>query len=159
MSKFHFLFSFGLLCCAIMASACSPEEYGPCSIPNTVGHQVACSPIGSAKTATCAADYVFDCDSFICGIYESSSPFCTHRCVPSESECNTPDKKEFCERPKGKNCKTKCPEDAASVEWIKGTSAYYCLPTEYQVVKSTASTSEPNTSTSEPNTSSSEGQE
>lgn len=130
MPKFHTLFTIAILACAVLAVACSQEEYGPCSIPNTVGHQAACTPLGDSKTATCAADYVFDCDSLICGIYESSDPFCTYRCVPSESECTSSDP-AFCECPKGASCKSSCPEDAKCVEWIKGTSNYYCLPKEY----------------------------
>ena len=92
MSKINVLRSLGILfISALCLSACSPEEYGPCSIPNTKAHAVACSPMGNSATATCAADFVFDCDSLICGIYQSSDPFCTHRCVPTEKECTSDD--------------------------------------------------------------------
>ncbi len=130
MSKINVLRSLGILfISALCLMACTPEEYGPCSIPNTRAHKTACSPIGNSQTATCAADYVFDCDSFICGIYQSSEPFCTHRCIPTAAECTSAP--EFCEKcPDGYSCKGKgeCPEGAACVEWIKGTAAYYCLP-------------------------------
>lgn len=132
MSKINVLRSLGILfISALCLTACSPEEYGPCSIPNTKAHRLACSPMGNSGTATCTADYVFDCDSLICGIYQSSEPFCTHRCIPTAAEC-TSDKK-FCEKcPDGFDCKGpgQCPEGAACVEWIKGTAAYYCLPAE-----------------------------
>ena len=102
MSKINVLRTFGILfVSAVCFMACSPEEYGPCSIPNTKAHTVACSPVGAAAaedtfaTATCAVDYVFDCDSLICGIYQSSDPFCTHRCLPSASECTSTRKKNW----------------------------------------------------------------
>ncbi len=136
MSKINVLRTFGILfVSAVCFMACSPEEYGPCSIPNTKAHTVACSPVGAAAaedtfaTATCAVDYVFDCDSLICGIYQSSDPFCTHRCLPSASECTSAvgcTKKELDDS--GVAYKESCPEGAACVEWIKGTAAYYCLP-------------------------------
>lgn len=116
-------------------SACSPEEYGPCSIPNTRAHRAACEPTGEDNVATCRADYVFDCDSLICGIYSGSDPFCTRRCTPTIEECNTKDNPEYCTCPEGKTCvaEGQCPEAASCVEWIKGTSEYYCLPNDKKV--------------------------
>ena len=111
---------------AACLNACNPEEYGPCSIPDTTAYKQACSPQGEQKTATCAADYVFDCDSLICGRYESSDAFCTYRCIPDSKTCSG----NFCGCPAGKKCKETCPEGAACVEWIPGTSNYYCLPAD-----------------------------
>lgn len=141
-----------------LAISCSQEEYGPCSIPDTTAHRTACSPIGDAKTATCAADYVFDCESMICGRYDSSDAFCTHRCVPKESECGGKNP-EHCKCPAGKDCVSECPDGAACVEWIAGTGAYYCLPqdkgcksgysyAEGDVCKTTAATPSPDPKTS-----------
>ncbi|MCL2326152.1 MAG: hypothetical protein FWC40_06635 [Proteobacteria bacterium] len=125
------LASFGLVIALGMGlSACAPEEYGACSIPNTTAHQTACRPTASGA-ATCTADYVFDCDSLICGIYNGSDPFCTRRCVPTATECNASNP-EFCECPAGRDCVTTCPQQAACVEWIRGRSEYFCLPRETQ---------------------------
>lgn len=133
MSKINLIQCLGILILsAVCLCACSPEEYGPCSIPDTTAHKAACAPQGESKTATCTADYVFDCDSLVCGIYNSSSPFCTHRCVPTDDECTSDP--QFCQEcPDGYSCKDKgkCPEDAKCVEWVKGSAAYYCLPKEY----------------------------
>ena len=123
----HLFGSLGIvLGLAACMNACSPEDYGPCSIPDTSAHRAACSPQGENKTATCAADYVFDCDSLVCGRYESSDAFCTYRCTPPASRCTG----EFCKCPEGKNCKETCPGEAECVEWIPGTGNYYCLPAD-----------------------------
>ncbi len=123
----HFLAGLGLAVgFAACLNACNPEEYGPCSIPDTTAYKQACSPQGEQKTATCAADYVFDCDSLICGRYESSDAFCTYRCIPDSKTCSG----SYCGCPAGKKCKETCPEGAACVEWIPGTSNYYCLPAD-----------------------------
>ena len=136
MSKINVLRSLGILIgMAACLTACSPEEYGPCSIPNTKGHTVACTPTGGSSTATCAVDYVFDCDSLICGIYDSSEAFCTHRCEPSQNECNSPAHPEYCKCPEGKSCKTTCPENGHCVEFIRGTSAYFCMPDDMYKAK------------------------
>ncbi len=144
MSKLIALRSLGILfVSALCLMACSPEEYGPCSIPNTKAHTIACSPVGDARTATCAANYVFDCDSTICGIYQSSEPFCTHRCLPSASECTSSvgcTKEEL--DATGFNYKSSCPEGAACVEWVKGTAAYYCLPADKGSASSNTITSD-----------------
>ena len=125
----HFFAGLGMVVgFAVCLNACNPEEYGPCSIPDTTAYKQACSPQGDQKTATCAADYVFDCDSLICGRYDSSDAFCTYRCEPNASECNRPDNPDLCKCPAGRKCKSTCPEGAACVEWIPGTSNYYCLP-------------------------------
>ena len=140
MSKINVLRSLGILIgMAACLTACSPEEYGPCSIPNTKAHTVACAPTGASSTATCAVDYVFDCDSLICGIFESSDAFCTHRCVPSADECNNKAHPEFCKCPEGKDCKSTCPENGHCVEFIRGTSAYYCMPDDMYKAKNMAS--------------------
>ncbi len=102
------------------------KDYGSCKIPDTKAHQVACSPY-NGNPATCAVDYVFDCESLICAVYKDSDPFCTYRCQPSSTECNS-DNPEYCKCPEGKECKKTCPQGAHCIEYIKGTSAYYCLP-------------------------------
>lgn len=102
------------------------EVYHSCKIPDTKAHKVACSPY-NGKPGTCAVDYVFDCDSQICAIYEDSDPFCTYRCQPTSTECNS-DNPDYCKCPEGKECKKTCPQGAHCIEYIKGTSAYYCLP-------------------------------
>ncbi|MFA5625336.1 MAG: hypothetical protein WC966_09845 [Bradymonadales bacterium] len=117
---FAMLMCFSLL---VLASSCSPEEYGPCSIPKTTALKLACF---DGPSPTCTSDYVFDCDSLLCGVYEGSDPFCTHRCVPQ----NCPEGKH-CSCPEGKNCKTSCPEDAACVEWVRESTGYFCLPKQY----------------------------
>ena len=144
MSKINVLRSIGILIgLAACTTACTPEEYGPCSIPNTKAHTVACSPTGASKTATCAVDFVFDCDSRICGIYDSSDAFCTHRCEPTisdncmQNECESADK-EYCKCPDDvKNCKKpgSCPDGGHCVEFIKGTSMYYCMPDDMYIEK------------------------
>lgn len=139
MSKLNLLHSLGILVvAAAMLTACSPEEYGPCSIPDTTAHKAACAPKGENNVATCTADYVFDCDSLICGIYADSNAFCTHRCVPTKDEClaagiaeSDCTETKYLRCPDGASCKSKCPEEARCVEWIKGTAAFYCLPDEY----------------------------
>lgn len=146
MSKISVLRSLGILfVSSLCLAACTPEEYGPCSIPNTKAYINACAPQGNMATATCTADMVFDCDSLICGIYESSSPFCTHRCVPTEDECKASGHdsdycKKYRECPEGYSCvkEGECPEDAACVEWVKGTAAYFCLPKEKQYTSSSS---------------------
>ena len=128
---------------ALCLCACSPEEYGPCSIPDTSAHRAACKPADGAKTATCTAEYVFDCDSLICGKFENSPAFCTYRCNPEPEFCNAPKPagdsdftkssnwySEKCKWPANVNAKDKCPDDAVCVEWTPGTGAYYCLPKE-----------------------------
>ena len=134
MSKINVFRTLGILfVSSLCLMACSPEEYGPCTIPTTTAHRVACEvpKDGDEKTATCAADYTFDCDSLICGIYQSSEPFCTHRCLPKKSECTS---SKGCTAKEldstGLSYKTECPDGAACVEWIKGTSRYYCLPAD-----------------------------
>ena len=96
--------------------------------------------LGKNNLSTCTADFVFDCDSLICGIYASSDAFCTHRCIPTKQECidsGIPEDKcndgdgGYMKCPAGQNCKKECPEGAACVEWVKGTAAFYCLPSEY----------------------------
>lgn len=108
---------------AALSTSCSPEEYGPCSIPKTVALKQACF---SGASPTCTSDYVFDCDSLLCGVYQGSAPFCTHRCVPATCPAG-----QDCSCPAGKDCKTACPEGAACVEWVRKSTAYYCLPQEY----------------------------
>lgn len=153
MSKMNVLHSLGfLLILAGLLSACSPEEYGPCSIPSTSAHKAACAPQGENQVATCTADYVFDCDSLICGIYSNSSAFCTHRCVPTKEECLKsgidPSKcteEHYLKCPAGASCKSPCPEDARCVEWVKGTAAFYCLPAEYGGSAATSGGGNPST--------------
>ena len=136
MSKISVLRSLGILfVSSLCLAACTPEEYGPCSIPPTKAYINVCASQGKMATATCAADYVFDCDSLICGIYESSSPFCTHRCVPTLAECKAAGHDDdYCTKyrscPEGYSCQNEgeCPEEADCVEWVKGTAAFYCLP-------------------------------
>ena len=133
---------------ALCLCACSPEEYGSCSIPDTSAHREACKPAEGAKTATCYADYVFDCDSLICGKFENSPAFCTWRCNPDPEFCNASRTKtdgsgnpiytdfsvdsdwykENCAWPDDVNAKTTCPDNAPCVEWTPGTGAYFCLP-------------------------------
>ena len=130
MTKKNMLRIFGLAVgTALCLCACSPEEYGPCSIPDTSAHCAACKPQGDSKTATCTADYVFDCDSMICGRFDNSAAFCTYRCNPTAEECNStnPDNCKWADSVKAKD---KCPDGAACVEWTPGTGAYYCLPQE-----------------------------
>lgn len=121
---------------AVCLSACTPEEYGACTIPNTTAYKTACrdtvvtSDDGKSTTtkqATCTADYVFDCDSMLCGVYEGSSPFCTRRCIPSDCTCKGQENC-LCDCPAGKNCEDECPDGAACVEWIAGSGSYFCLP-------------------------------
>lgn len=69
---------FGL---ALGLSACSPEEYGVCSIPNTSKARSACSATQD-QAATCVIEHIFDCDSLLCGVYNNDGPYCTRRCVP-----------------------------------------------------------------------------
>ena len=134
---------------ALCLCACSPEEYGPCSIPDTAAHRAACKADknSDSKTATCAAEYMFDCDSLICGKFENSPAFCTYRCNPEPEHCNashdlkdkegnTYDKfdkesrwyAENCAWDSKKDSKDVCPEGAVCVEWVPGTGDYYCLP-------------------------------
>jgi hypothetical protein len=150
----HFFAGLGMVIgFAVCLNACNPEEYGPCSIPDTTAYKQACSPQGDQKTATCAADYVFDCDSLICGRYDSSDAFCTYRCVPNADECNHKDPK-MCECPAGKKCKSSCPEGAACVEWIPGTSNYYCLPASKGTAPDRGRNDSTSPSTTTPSTSS-----
>jgi cysteine-rich repeat protein len=65
----------------------------------------------------------------ICGKFENSAAFCTHRCNPSADECNSSNP-DNCKWGEGVKVVDKCPEDAACVEWTPGTGAYYCLPQE-----------------------------
>lgn len=67
---------------ALGLSACSPEEYGVCSIPNTSKARAACSATQD-QAATCVIEHIFDCDSLLCGVYNNDGPYCTRRCVPS----------------------------------------------------------------------------
>ena len=101
MSRKSLLRALGVaLVSTLCLSACSPEEYGACTIPNTTAHKAACLPAAfdagqsgeadetqGVSTATCTADYVFDCDSMICGIFESSDAFCTRRCIREDCDC------------------------------------------------------------------------
>lgn len=129
---------------AVCMSACAPEEYGACTMPSTTSHKSACNPKKAGEKATCYADFVFDCDSLICGRFENSAAFCTHRCNPTPEECNawrdvdtytSFDKnsdwyKDNCKWPEGTKVKDGCPENAACVEWTPGTGAYFCLPVD-----------------------------
>lgn len=165
MSKFNLIRNIGiLLISAACFVACTPEEYAPCSIPNTSGHKAACAPLGESKTATCTADYVFDCDSLLCGIYNSSSPFCTYRCIPTKEECEAAvsDEKKctpegdskgisYVKCPEGYDCITECPNGAACVEWTSGTGSFFCLPADKKGIGATSSTNPP--ASSEDNTS------
>ena len=167
MSKINLLRGIGIvIALGACLTACSPEEYGPCSIPNTKAHTVACSPIGESKSATCAVDYVFDCDSLICGIYDNSDAFCTHRCLPKSNECTSQKgctKAELDEA--GLKYKTDCPEGGHCVEFIKGTAAYYCMPDDMYKKKgvdkyqSAYNTSSNSSSSTEPDNSNSESTE
>lgn len=144
MSNFNLIRNIGiLLVSAACFVACTPEEYAPCSIPNTTSHKTACAPMGDSRTATCTADYVFDCDSLICGIYNSSAPFCTQRCIPTVDECkmNVTDEAKCTESgdsrgvsylkcPANADCVSTCPEGAACVEWTPGTGGFFCLPAD-----------------------------
>ena len=172
MSKISLIRNIGiLLVSAACFAACTPEEYGPCSLPNTTGLRVACAPMGESKTATCTADYVFDCDSLICGIYNSSTPFCTQRCIPNEVECKktvTDEAKctvegdskgvSYMKCPEGKNCVETCPEGAACVEWTPGTGGFFCLPNDKRGQGNyTPSTGNNNSSNTGSNNSSNDG--
>ena len=143
MSKINLIRNIGILIVsAACFVACTPEEYAPCSIPNTTSHKAACAPMGDSRTATCVADYVFDCDSLMCGIYNSSAPFCTQRCIPTKAECeaNATDKAKctnegsngvsYLKCPEGKECVNVCPDGAACVEWTPGTGGFFCLPND-----------------------------
>ena len=143
MSKINLIRNIGILIVsAACFVACTPEEYAPCSIPNTTSHKAACAPMGDSRTATCVADYVFDCDSLMCGIYNSSAPFCTQRCIPTKAECeaNATDKAKctnegsngvsYLKCPEGKDCVNVCPDGAACVEWTPGTGGFFCLPND-----------------------------
>ncbi len=104
------------------------QIYVSCSIPDKKAYKVACSAIGS-KPVICAVNYVMECDSNICGIYNGSDSFCTYRCLPSRKECTTDvgcTKKDL--DMAATSYVEKCPGKAACVEWISGTAAYYCLP-------------------------------
>lgn len=148
---------------ALGLAACSPEEYGVCSIPNTPKARAACSATQD-QAATCVIEHIFDCDSLLCGVYNNDGPYCTRRCVPTLCynlpikdaqgkitgyeeptreivdgvevvKCGTQD--VSC--PAGKDCVDKCDgaeEGAICAEWTKGTSAFYCVRPPEQVVTS-----------------------
>ena len=141
-----------LRCLALAAvvfavSACSPEEYGVCSIPkSSASIASACgfaqAPEGATqeeikaiedanKVASCAIDFIFDCDSLLCGVFRGSDAFCTYRCRPPKCNGSNGDYKSTgvygcdCD---ARGCKDECPGTATCVEWVPGTAEYYCLP-------------------------------
>ena len=126
MSHIKFLVSIGLIMgLGLGLSACAPEDYGVCTIPNTSKHKAACNST-DGTAATCVVEYVFDCDSLLCGKHNGDGPYCTERCVPSAEKCAA-DGNTDCSCPEGKNCTETCPENGSCEEWTKGTSAYYCV--------------------------------
>ncbi len=135
MSKFKALASVALtLAIGVAVSACAPEEYGVCTIPSTSKSRAACIA-NESQAATCVVQYVFDCDSFLCGIYNDDGPYCTRQCEPSDDECREAGyvnedgtvNRALCDCPEGKDCVSGCPEGGKCVEWTKGTSAFYCV--------------------------------
>ena len=94
---------------ALGLAACSPEEYGVCSIPNTSKARAACSATQD-QAATCVIEHIFDCDSLLCGVYNNDGPYCTRRCVP-EFCYNLPIKDN-----KGKITGYKTPEEVQSTD-------------------------------------------
>ena len=106
------LFSLGL--------ACTPEPYGPCTLPSSQAMNEACSASGgddnTTAAASCVVDFVFECESQLCSTYQGSAPFCTVRCTdPADASC------------------PKVPETGvrgSCVEWIPGLGEYYCVPAE-----------------------------
>jgi len=126
MSHTKFISSIALtIALGLGLSACAPEEYGVCSIPNTSKYQSSCSST-DGTAPTCVVEYVFDCDSLLCGKYNGDGPYCTYRCVPTEAQCKA-DGNTDCTCPEGKDCESSCPDGGACVEWTKGSSAYYCV--------------------------------
>lgn len=99
------LFSIGL--------ACTPEDYGPCTLPSSEALNEACSPSGgddnTTASASCVVDFVFECESQLCGTYQGSEPFCTVRCTDPTDVC---------------------PGKGTCVEWIPGLGEYFCVPPE-----------------------------
>lgn len=126
MSKFKALASIALfIAIGAAVSACAPEEYGVCTIPSTPKTRAACVAT-ETQSATCLIEYVFDCDSMLCGIYNDEGPYCTRQCVPSADACKKAGYDD-CSCPPGKTCVDSCPDGGACIEWTKGTSAFYCV--------------------------------
>ena len=95
---------------ALALSACTPEDYGPCTLPSSEALDEACSPSSEdGAAASCVVDFVFECETQLCGTYDGSDPFCTERCEPDGDPC---------------------PKDGVCLEWVPGLGEYYCVPQE-----------------------------
>ncbi|MDX9722557.1 MAG: hypothetical protein RBU37_17555 [Myxococcota bacterium] len=109
---------------ASLSVACAPEEYGACTLPQSEAIADACKPpkenaTGSQSASSCVVDFVFECESKLCGTFKGSDPFCTLRCTPESEDC-------------GDNCvgNPPCPKGGSCLEWVPGLGTYYCVPTD-----------------------------
>src|SRR5690606_9468891 len=100
--------------CGLVLSACDPGPYGPCTLPSSEALDEACNPESSegenetTASASCVIDFVFECESQLCGTFQGSDPFCTERCQGLGD--------------------TSCPENGVCLEWVPGLDDYYCVP-------------------------------
>lgn len=98
---------------ALVATACDPGPYGACTLPSSEALDDACSSGGSSSgeteaSSSCVIDFVFECESQLCGTFRGSDPFCTERCSgPTD---------------------TSCPQSGVCLEWVPGLGEYYCVP-------------------------------
>ena len=99
--------------------ACDPEDYGPCTLPRSEALNEACEASHSDGDETtpatdsspnCVVDFVFECESQLCGTYNGSDPFCTSRCNDAAD--------------------TACPKGGACLEWVPGLGEFFCVPPE-----------------------------
>lgn len=103
----------------LLTSACGPEEYGPCTLPRSEALNDACSSqtsegeagVPTTKTnPSCVIDFVFECESQLCGTFNGSDAFCTERCL-GEGD-------------------TACPKNGTCLEWVPGLGEYFCVPSD-----------------------------
>ncbi len=123
-----------------LLQGCAAEEYGPCTLPRSEALDEACkvSSDGSGATnaASCSVDFVFECESQLCGIFQGSDAFCTYRCVPERENpaecCNPLDTNEcgplFCVG--GGEGTKECPKGGRCLEWVPGIGEFLCVPKE-----------------------------
>ena len=103
---------------ALLSTACDPGPYGACTLPSSEALDEACNPqqggeeegVETEASASCVIDFVFECESQLCGTFQGSDPFCTERCVDGND--------------------TSCPQGGACVEWVPGLGEFYCVPTD-----------------------------
>lgn len=100
----------------VMALGCNPEPYGPCTLPSNDTIKQACTGSGedggdggavTTSEASCVVDFVFECESQLCGTYQGSNPFCTERCEGPDD--------------------TGCPQGGTCIEFVPTTGQFYCV--------------------------------